>query len=186
MASLLVYYFVSAEPLERSGSLMLALILSLAGDAFLISQDYFIPGLIAFLLAHLLYILAYRQHRHEESENALMGLQRVRLAFPIILAATGLVIILYPVLGGLKIPVIIYASVLALMAIAALFRYGRTSPVSFWMVFGGAVLFMLSDSILAINKFLELLPNAGFWIMATYSAAQYMIVKGLLLHPVKN
>jgi uncharacterized membrane protein YhhN len=183
MASLLFYYLVASEPVNRSRQLILAMILSFAGDVLLMKDEYFIAGLVSFLTAHVLYIFAYRQHQHEESENSLLGLQRVRLAFPIILAGTGLVVVLYPVLGELRIPVIIYATVLVFMAINALFRHGRTSTGSFWMVFGGAVLFMVSDSILAVNKFLEPLEHAGFFIMATYILAQYLIVRGLLHHP---
>lgn len=183
MTSLLLYYLLASEPSNRSRALILAMVLSFAGDVLLMKEAYFIWGLVAFLTAHVFYIFAYRQHRHEESENALLGLQRVRLAFPIILAGTGLVVVLYPVLGELRLPVIIYASVLALMAITALFRHGRTSTGSFWMVFGGAVLFMISDSILAVNKFLEPVQHAGFIIMSTYIVAQYLIVNGLLRHP---
>jgi uncharacterized membrane protein YhhN len=183
MTSLLFYYLVASDPAGRSRVLMLAMILSLAGDVLLMKEAYFIGGLVSFLAAHILYIFAYRQHQHEESENSLLGLQRVRLAFPIILAGTGLVVVLYPVLGELRIPVILYATVLALMAINALFRQGRTTTGSFWMVFGGAVLFMISDSILAINKFLAPIEHAGFFIMSTYILAQYLIVRGLLNHP---
>lgn len=183
MTSLLFYYLVSADPANRSRALILAMVLSFAGDVLLMNDEYFIAGLVSFLTAHVLYIFAYRQHQHEESTNSLLGLQRARLAFPIILAGTGLVVVLYPVLGELRIPVIIYAAVLVLMAINALFRHGRTSTGSFWMVFGGAVLFMMSDSILAVNKFLEPVAHAGFFVMSTYVLAQYLIVRGLLDHP---
>lgn len=181
--SLLIYFLVSTDRTNRSGMVIFTIILSLAGDVLLMKNELFVPGLIAFLAAHLFYIFAYRQHQHEESQNALMGLQRIRLAFPIILAGTGLVVILYPVLGELKIPVIIYASVLVLMTIIALFRLGRTTQSSFWLVFFGAILFMISDSILAINKFIQPITIAGFWIMLTYSLAQFLIIRGLLQHP---
>jgi uncharacterized membrane protein YhhN len=113
-------------------------------------------------------------------------LQRVRLAFPIVLAGTGLVVILYSKLGDLQIPVIVYAAVITTMVLTALFRYGRTSNSSFWQVFIGAVLFMISDSILAINKFLDPITNAGLYIMITYVAAQFLIVHGILKHPVDD
>jgi uncharacterized membrane protein YhhN len=186
MTSLLFYYLFSTDPVNRSRALVLAIVFSFAGDVMLMQPTYFIEGLIAFLVAHVLYIFAYRQLQHDETINALQGLQRVRLAFPIVLAGTGLVVILYPVLGALKIPVIIYATALTLMTLNALFRFGRTSSASFWMVFGGAVLFMLSDSLLAINKFLSPLTLGGFFIMLTYVTAQFLIVKGLLKHPQQS
>jgi uncharacterized membrane protein YhhN len=186
MTSLLFYYLFSTDPVNRSRALVLAIVFSFAGDVMLMQPTYFIEGLVAFLVAHVLYIFAYRQLQHDETINALQGLQRVRLAFPIVLAGTGLVVILYPALGSLKIPVIIYATALTLMALNALFRFGRTSAASFWMVFGGAVLFMLSDSLLAINKFLSPLTMGGFFIMLTYMMAQFLIVKGLLNHPQQS
>ena len=181
MLLLLLYYIVSVKE-ERSMAVIAAIVLSLAGDVLLMYSTQFVEGLVAFLASHVCYIVAYRQHRDEPSENVLQGVHRIRLAFPIILAASGLVIVLYPLLGDLKVPVIIYAAVLALMALQALFRYGRTSSASFWMVFLGAMLFMISDSTLAINKFLTPVSNAHFWIMLTYVSAQFMIVRGLVRH----
>jgi uncharacterized membrane protein YhhN len=181
MISLGAFYFVSTKE-GRSGLVIGAILCSLAGDVFLLDGNYFIAGLISFLLGHVLYVFAYKQHRHEDFENALSGVHRVRLAFPIILAGSGLVIVLYPVLGDLKVPVVVYAAVLVTMVLTSLFRYGRTSPQSFWMVFVGAALFMISDSVLAINKFLQPVAMASFWIMLTYCVAQLLIVQGLLKH----
>jgi uncharacterized membrane protein YhhN len=183
MASLLLYYLYAAESEHRSRVLVLAVIFSLAGDVLLMKEEYFISGLIAFLISHVLYIFTYREFSSEDSGNALNGLQRIRLAFPVILAGSGLVVILFPVLGDLKIPVMLYAAALAIMVITALFRFGRTTSPSFWMVFAGAVFFMISDSILAVNKFLTPVAFSGVLIMSTYMAAQFLIIKGLLKHP---
>ena len=106
------------------------------------------------------------------------------MSFPIVLAGTGLITVLFPTLGPLKIPVLVYSLVLVGMVMTALFRYGRTSPESFWKVFMGAVLFMTSDSLLAINKFYTPLPYAGLLIMLTYISAQYLIVEGIVKHKV--
>lgn len=140
-------------------------------------------GLVSFLLAHVTYILAYRQHRYD-SDEGLSGVQRFRFSFPFILAGSGLVTVLYPHLGDLKVPVMIYALVIVLMVINALFRYGHTTMKSFWLVFVGAILFMISDSLLAFNKFVVPIDGAGFWTMLTYITAQYGIVQGVLLHAV--
>lgn len=169
-----------------SKSVVLAIIFSCAGDTLLMFQEkdgsFFMFGLGAFLVAHIFYILAYRQHQSSDTSNELQGLQKIRYAFPIILSGTGLVVILYSRLGEMKIPVLIYAIVLTGMVLAALFRFGKTSSSSFALVFGGAILFMISDSLIAINKFLEPLPMAGIWIMVTYIVAQYLIVTGLSKH----
>jgi uncharacterized membrane protein YhhN len=186
LISLICYYYFSLASQYRSTLLLLALMLSLAGDLLLLKADYFIPGLIAFLCAHVAYIFVYRQHQQSEQQQSLQGIHRMRMAFPIILAGSGLVVVLYPKLGDLRIPVMIYALVITIMALTALFRYGRTTSESFWLVFFGAILFMLSDSVLAINKFLTPFNYAGIYIMLTYSIGQFLIVQGLIKHPQEN
>jgi uncharacterized membrane protein YhhN len=80
----------------------------------------------------------------------------------------------------------IYALAITLMALTALFRYGRTNSTSFLLIFIGAVLFMVSDSLLAINKFHHAFSAAGALVMLTYSVAQFLIVEGALAHEKKG
>ena len=143
---------------------------------------FFLLGLVSFLIGHVLYILSFHHFRWSDKSRELLGTQKVRFALPVILAGTGLVIILYLSLGDLKIPVMTYALILTLMVLNAMFRFGRTTSVSFWFAFAGAVLFMLSDSLLAINKFMMPLAQADILIMLTYITAQYFIVEGILRH----
>lgn len=188
MIALGLHYVVLQREQNQPPSkiVLLAVIFSCAGDTLLMFQgkdgNFFMFGLGAFLVAHIFYILAYRQHQSADTSNELQGLQKIRYAFPILLSGTGLVVVLYNRLGGMKIPVLIYAIVLTGMVLAALFRFGKTSSSSFALVFGGAILFMISDSLIAINKFLEPLPMAGVWIMITYIVAQYLIITGLSKH----
>jgi uncharacterized membrane protein YhhN len=189
MVALGVYYFLS-EINHRSIFVIGAIFFSLLGDVVLMleSRDgiFFILGLASFLMAHIFYIVAYGQHQEEVVVDELKGIQKTRLAFPIVLAGSGLVIVLYSSLGDLKIPVIIYALVLIVMVLNALFRYGRTNANSFWLVFMGSLLFMISDSILAINKFMQPIWMARVFIMITYTFAQFFIVEGLIRHHKKN
>jgi len=186
IVTLIFYYLTAVAKEERSRTLLMALFFSGTGDILLMYVDaepsFFMMGLIAFLVSHVFYIFTYRQHQYTGVEDRIQGIQKIRLAFPIILSGTGLVFVLYPVLGDLKIPVIIYALVLIVMTLHALLRFGKTTSPSFWMVFAGALLFMISDSLLAINKFLEPLTYGNVWIMITYISAQYLIVKGLIAH----
>ena len=186
MVMLGIYYAASVEREHRSTALLVAIVFSLAGDVFMLwakqTESYFVLGLASFLIAHIFYILTYRQHRGEATSDELQGVQRIRLAFPVVLAGTGLVVVLYPLLGELRVPVVLYAVVLVGMALQALFRFGRTTTPSFWLVFAGALLFVLSDSLIAINKFMMPVGHAELWIMSTYIAAQYFIVRGLLEH----
>jgi uncharacterized membrane protein YhhN len=80
------------------------------------------------------------------------------------------------------VPVSLYTIVIITMAIAAVMRKGRTIDKSFIMVYSGALLFIMSDAMIAINKFLNPLVQARLLIMATYIAAQLLIIKGILIH----
>ena len=184
---LLIGYYQSLTK-QKNPIFIRALLFCWAGDFILMfagqGQIYFVLGLLAFLIGHLFYIFSFRQFVWEQ-ESHLLPTQKVRYVFPVLLAGTGLMVVLYPVLGDLKMPVMLYAIILMLMVSYALLRIGRTSRPSFNWVFIGAVFFMLSDSLLAINKFHSPFYMASVIVMATYILAQYMIVKGVLLHPEK-
>lgn len=185
MPALAFYYWVAAKG-QRSLTLIIALAAAWVGDILLMLAEkeelYFIPGLIAFLVMHVLLLLTFRQHRRENDGNPLRGVQNVRMAFPIVLAGTGLIVVLYPSLGPLQLPVTAYAIVLIIMVLSALYRYGYSSFKSMILTFAGALLFMISDSVLAINKFLMPVSDAGMWIMFTYIGGQFLIVEGISAH----
>ncbi len=182
---LLLFYLSAATAGTRNLLVIAALLFSFAGDVLLMRNDqeiFFLLGLASFLGAHVAYMFVYAAMRGPENERMLRGVQKLRYSFPVLLTGFGLLGILVPNAGTMKIPVTAYALVLMSMVLAALFRFGRTSTSSFVMVFGGAILFMISDSLLAINKFMDPIPLGSFWIMLTYCAAQYLIVRGLIEH----
>ncbi|MEJ6021801.1 lysoplasmalogenase family protein [Ramlibacter sp. PS4R-6] len=150
-----------------------ALVFSLVGDVLLPGR--FIPGLVAFLIAHLCYIALFRRDAPWfASRKALAG----TLAAAVVMYA-----ILFPHLPPvLKVAVAAYALVIASMAAQAI---GRASVLRDQHAAGvaiGAVVFMLSDSILAINKFAVRIPMQEFWVLATYYAAQVLIVHNARAH----
>ncbi len=163
-----------AWPFRRSLPLQLALAGSLAGDVFLMVPGYFIPGLVSFLCAHLAYIAVFKR------DLAWFPSRRA-------LAATlGFGLVMYGVLwvGGLpaalRVPVAAYVLVIALMAAQAIGRATvLRTPGAVWVAVG-ACCFMLSDTLLAINRFVTPLPLAPLWVLSTYYAAQVLIVRGLL------
>lgn len=191
MLALGLYYLKSQKELAQRGSrpLLGAIVFSLAGDVLLLGQRqgevFFLAGLVSFLLAHGCYFFALRQHRGALQEG-FYGTQKFRFAFPIVLAGTGLYTILYPHLGSLKGAVLCYTVVIMAMAIQALFRFGHTHAKSFWMVLAGACLFMASDGILAVNKFMAPLAYGDVLVMASYLGAQYLLVEGLMQHQKKT
>ena len=187
MVTLGLHYFSARN--QKPGMLAYlvlgALVFSWFGDVLLMLQGMleglFIFGLAAFLIAHLFYIAAYRKAVESHTEGNQGNFIRTRIVFLIVVGA-ALIYLLYPNLGELLIPVIFYTVVIISMAIAGVLRKGRTSNKSFIMVYSGALLFIMSDSMLAINKFMDPLVQASLMIMATYIAAQLLIVKGLLAH----
>jgi len=149
---------------------------SLVGDvALLWPQQGFVPGLVAFLIAHALYIVAFtREHRFAAQPAALAG-----YAF---IAGTILAFLWGHIPSGLRIPVAGY--VLALTAMAAqaavvgLLARGEDQRRARGLMLGGA-LFMASDTVLAVNRFALPVPAAGLWIPATYWGAQWLIASWL-------
>lgn len=156
-------------PRRFTGLLTGALVLCLLGDVLLMLPGLFIPGLVSFLLAHVCYTALFRQGQPWfPSGRALVAA----------LAAAGvLYAILFPSLGPqLKIACAAYAVVIALMTAQAVGRATLLRDANAVGLAVGAVLFMLSDALLAINKFATPLPLAQFWVLASYYAAQLLIV----------
>ena len=181
---ILAAYYQQSNPVAIKGFLF-ALVFCWLGDVFLLfdhlNELFFMAGLGSFLVAHVLLIFCYRKFRLPgESQQSTL---RIRLSFPVVLVGSGLVTVLYPKLGDLRIPVMVYAMALTLMVLQSIFRFGRTSAASFWLVFAGAVSFMISDTLLAINKFYQPVSQAGVLIMVTYIASLFLIVQGIIAHP---
>jgi len=170
---LAIFYVADPLQLRRAPGrfeilLMGGLAFSLAGDCFLMFPGFFIPGLVAFLVAHLFYIALFRRGvPWFPSRRALivtLGLGAAMYAF----LFNGL----NPVL---RIAVAAYVIVIALMAAQAIGRATVLRDKASLGVAFGAGFFMLSDSLLATNKFAFPLPMAQFWVLATYYAAQLLI-----------
>jgi sterol desaturase/sphingolipid hydroxylase (fatty acid hydroxylase superfamily)/uncharacterized membrane protein YhhN len=155
-------------PARFQALLLAALAFSLAGDVLLMMPNLFIPGLVGFLLAHLCYLALFRQGvPWFPSGRALAGT---------LLLAAGMYGFLFPHLGPvLKVAVAAYSAVIALMAAQAIGRALVLRDASSIAVAVGALFFMLSDSLLAVNKFALPLPMAQFAVLATYYVAQVLI-----------
>jgi sterol desaturase/sphingolipid hydroxylase (fatty acid hydroxylase superfamily) len=154
---------------NRFGVLLVAgLVFSLAGDCFLMFPGFFIPGLVSFLIAHLFYISLFKQG---------MGWFPSRRALVITLGfGAAMYAFLFNGLDPvLKIAVAAYVVVIALMAAQAIGRATVLRDRASIGVAFGAGFFMLSDALLATNKFAMPLPMAQFWVLATYYVAQILI-----------
>lgn len=174
LAMVLAVTVVMAQrpPVRQRHWLLAGLVFSLAGDVFLLFQGYFVPGLVAFLLAHLAYIAFFRKDSPWlPSRGALAATLCAGLAVYAWLWIGGLP-------PGLRGPVAAYVLVIALMAAQAIGRATVLRNRRATLVAVGACCFMLSDSLLAINRFVTPLPLAQLWVLGSYYAAQLLIVRG--------
>jgi uncharacterized membrane protein YhhN len=153
------------------------LLLSLAGDvALLWPKEGFLPGLVAFLLAHLAYIVAFCTR------------SRFFVRWPPFVAyaavAGAILVLLWPgVPAPLRVPVLLYVMCLASMAAQAAAAWlavrGTVDEALERSAAIGGALFVASDALLATNKFAGPLPLAPLLVLATYWAAQAFIVGSL-------
>ena len=151
--------------------LVAALAFSLVGDVFLmLPGNYFIPGLASFLVAHVFYIALFRQGQGWfPNKRALVGVLAVGATmYGIVWGGLG-----DPVL---KAAVAAYVSVISLMAAQAMGRASVQGDAAARWVALGACVFMVSDSLIAINKFVTPVALSSLWILATYYCAQLLIV----------
>ena len=179
---LLIGYLISSLAFIKSWVhkwVIAALVFSWGGDVLLMLEPqnniFFILGLVSFLIAHFCYINFFQAVKRREIIKT-----KWLLILPVIIYYLALVIFLFPHLGDLKLPVIIYGAVISTMLALALHmqpvKYGDAGI--YMMV--GAVLFIISDSVLAVNKFYKPFEWGSIITMMTYAFAQLLIVVGVI------
>ena len=139
---------------------------------------YFIVGLVAFLISHLIYIVLFnKQIKPKNTRNKAVYWVGVTI---IIVYLMVMLSVLLPSLGDLKIPVFVYAMVISTMLLFAFKGFLIWHKPANWYILIGAIVFVSSDSILAFDKFYSPIVMSSFFIMITYLLAQYLIVTGIL------
>lgn len=155
------------EDESRRAWFVLALVLSLAGDVFLLlPRNLFVAGLASFLLGHVAYIAGFGLG---EAWPWILGVA-------VVAAVVGTPILRALLARGEKElvgPVVAYMAVISVMVACAI---GTGDAVAI----AGAALFMLSDSLIAWNRFVRPLAWAPVTIMVTYHLAQSGLVLSLL------
>jgi len=173
-------YFCRKFPIKNA--VLTALLFCWIGDIVLLFADiaeiYFILALVSFLFSHIIYCVIFNNQikRLKERNTVVFAIGSFLTALYLI----GMLCVLFPALGDLKIPVIIYATVICTMLIFAFNGFLVWENPGNKYVFFGALIFVISDSILAINKFHSPIEKSSFFIMLTYLVAQYLIVVGIL------
>jgi len=161
---------------ESNGRLLaLGLLVSSLGDVFLgIDRvGLFVQGLASFLIAHLLYVAVFV--RLTKRPLALSTLQKA-LAVAFIIYGVGLALRLLPGLGAHTVPVLVYAAAITVMGVTSVIA-GFKAP---WVTLG-AVSFILSDSAIAIDKFMLPIDGVGYFIWPTYYIGQLLIMTGVIV-----
>ncbi len=162
-----------------SNRIRMALLFSWLGDVWLmmvptLGPAWFLYGLGGFLLAHGSYMLAFSGWSAGRP-----GWLRRRpwAAAPLVVYLVLLTAWWWSSLGGYRWPVVVYSLFITAMGLTALNLRERVPADIYRMLVAGAVLFILSDSLIAVDKFRQSVPGAGIWIMLTYTAAQYLLVR---------
>jgi uncharacterized membrane protein YhhN len=184
MVWMAAYFLLAKQKRTFTIPVLLAFFFSWLGDLFLMfsggydNELFFFAGVGAFFLAQLTYIYVFSNYSEYGGRGYLQ--RHWWLAIPFVAYVLGIYFLLQPGLEGVMRPVIlVYALSLMLMSMAALNRRHRVNYKSYLLVFIGSLLFLTSDSMIAINKFYASIPLAGFWIMLFYMSAQYLITRGL-------
>jgi uncharacterized membrane protein YhhN len=168
----MVWRTPSSSPRYRAW-LLVGLVLSTAGDVFLmLPVDAFVAGLASFLLAHVAYLLALRQRER---------LFAAGWPFALYAIVAGIVLSqLWPGLPAeLRVPVIVYVVVLAAMAAQALaVWWRRRDAVAACGAWGGAF-FVMSDALLAWDRFVAPFAVAPLAVLATYWIAQWSLARSV-------
>ena len=155
--------------------LLAGLTCSLVGDGFLMVTGFFVPGLVSFLVAHLFYIAMFKQ--------GVPWLPSWRALLATLGTGSAIYGLLFPSLNAtLRIAVAAYVAVIALMAAQAIGRAAWLRDKAAVAAAIGACFFMLSDSLLAMNKFAVQFPMAQFLVLATYYVAQILIARNARSH----
>lgn len=172
----LLFWVGAASPSAYRRWILLGLGLSLLGDVLLEwPLNAFVPGLAAFLLGHVAYLIAYLG---ETRRPALLALACAALP------GVGLFLLLdRHGLGDLRLPIALYSLTISCMLWRALARLSTPVPASAWLAAGGALLFMLSDSLIGISRFLGAFDGSGYAIMLTYWLGQLGIAASVNARP---
>ena len=164
---LILMYFsqVKSAKTQLDKFFLAGLTLSFFGDLFLLFKWGFLAGLVSFLLAHVFYIISFRKKFHKS----------IWKFWPMILGlyASILLVFLFPYLKEMKIPVLIYAVVISVMMFSSLKTNNRNLII-------GALLFLISDTLLSVNLFVKPLMILNLLVMITYVLAQWILVRGML------
>jgi uncharacterized membrane protein YhhN len=133
-------------------------------------------GLGSFLICQILYAMVFFKFGSQPLVGPVSRIGSLLVSIYLLL----LTFFLFPFLGELFIPVLIYSLAISTMLVLAIGLEGKIDGRIAVLIIGGAAFFVISDSLLATDKFVEPFPLSRLMVMSTYLLAQYGIVFGVL------
>ncbi len=180
------YFLFNAKqvPVGIKSRIVPAFLFSWLGDVLLMFTNlnslFFIFGLLSFLTAHIFYILLFYKTNTSTKREAFL-VNHPFWVIPFVIYGICVYGVLFSHLDEvMKIAVFIYMLAILTMAAMALNRHGNAYSTSFRLVMFGSLLFVLSDTLIAYNRFVTPIYLEGILVMTTYIAAQYLIMRGIL------
>lgn len=141
---------------------------SALGDVFLmLPRDRFVAGLASFLTAHVAYGAAFFTPPRAMADGLLLA--------GLLVVAAGIVAVLWPGLGSLRAPVLGYVAAIITMAWLACVRWRTGGVEGSGLAAAGALLFVVSDTLLAVDRFRRPIAHGRAFVLGTYYAAQALI-----------
>lgn len=180
----LVYYFLSNSRNFFSGKhfVTAALALSWIGDVVLLLEKIYRPlfviGLLSFLLAHIFYVIFFLKLR---KRNPAVLRAKPLVTFFVLVYTGVMYFTLLPHIESMKLPVLAYCLVISLMLITSFHAFDMRNQVFGQVCVVGTLLFALSDSILAINRFYYPFAVGSSLVIFTYALGQLLITEGVLV-----
>ncbi len=182
--SLALYYACSA--VSVNWLMLAALAGGWLGDIFLMIPDpqktrrWFRPGLAAFLLGHVFYIAVFASYAGNAGNVPAWGW----CALPVYLAAGAVGFrLIAPHAGKMRPAIVAYIVIIVLMGAATVLPLGAVRLQGALLAMAGALVFMVSDTVNAYNKFAREITHERLYTMSTYLGGQFLIVQGYLMFP---
>jgi uncharacterized membrane protein YhhN len=178
--SLIVLYYFSAK--KKNSWYLIALVFSFMGDVLLMDKNnLFLYGIASFLITQLLFVyIIVKQIEQSSTKDKLFA------TIPFLIYFLILISTLKTSLGEFLIPVIVYGIAISIFGSISLLNYLVNKTKNSQILVYGAVLFIASDSMIALHKFHEPRKYYPVIIMVTYVLAQYLIYKFIIGKPISN
>ena len=179
--SLLAFLFISTKLRGRFHQrLFTGLVFALTGETLFMlrsyEESYFLFGLLAFLICHLFYISAFYLDFLSAKELDKKG-ARIAIVCSAVFF-TSFYFFMRHYLGNMRLPVLAYTIMIAVLTMMASFRHKRVNALSFNLVLVGVFCIIVADAFLAVSHFISPFKYDLLYVALSYMIGQYLIISG--------